>query len=183
MLEIVAAIFSLASVLLTRQKNWSCWPMGILGILVYAIVFYSSGLIWQCGLQMVFLVQSVIGWKNWKKYNNNFYTYPIEPLHVLYLISISTVSIFIAYHLSQIFAFSKLDIITSLLSLYANYLLIKKETLAWLVWIIVDILMIWMLCLAYMWSSVVLYVLFLIIACVSFYEWSFNRNKRAMNPV
>lgn len=178
MLEIVAVLFSLLSVLMTKQKKWICWPIGIVGIITYGFLFFKNELFWQFALQGIFLVQSIIGWRYWKRQTQErFQTKPmtVNDWYEFIFITFSIVFLTYYYPLSTLV---RLDVITSALSLYANFLLIKKKTSAWVVWILVDAIMVYMFLGKDLFLSAALYILFLMIACLSFYDWSFKGNKR-----
>src|SRR5665647_1701525 len=70
LLEILAVIFTLASVYLTTKNKVSNWPIGIFGIIFYLVVFFQVYLYAQVILQIVFLLQSLYGWYNWAKLKN-----------------------------------------------------------------------------------------------------------------
>ncbi|MEO7684837.1 MAG: nicotinamide mononucleotide transporter family protein, partial [Gemmatimonadaceae bacterium] len=64
-LEYVAAFFGVVSVYLSvRQNVWS-WPTAIVNVGLYAIVFHSSRLYADMGLQVVYVVVSFYGWYQW----------------------------------------------------------------------------------------------------------------------
>ncbi|HEX2717879.1 MAG TPA: nicotinamide riboside transporter PnuC, partial [Gemmatimonadaceae bacterium] len=47
-----------------RQNIWS-WPLAIVNVLLYAIVFYEAKLYADMGLQVVYAVISIYGWYEW----------------------------------------------------------------------------------------------------------------------
>src|SRR6056297_3344138 len=74
MIEIFAVIFTLACVWLASKRHILSWPIGIVGIIFYAIVFWDSKLYSDFGLQFIFLYQSIYGWYLWnqnKEKNSN----------------------------------------------------------------------------------------------------------------
>src|SRR5579863_4601883 len=50
--------------LLARQKIWN-WPIGIANNLAYLILFATSGLYGDAGLQVFYIVLGVYGWWLW----------------------------------------------------------------------------------------------------------------------
>jgi nicotinamide mononucleotide transporter len=52
--------------LTTRQKIW-CWPIGIVSVLLYVLVFYQARLYATMGLQVVYVGLAVYGWYAWTK--------------------------------------------------------------------------------------------------------------------
>ena len=66
-LEIVGAATGVVAVwLTTRQKIW-CWPVGIVSVLLYVMVFYQARLYATMGLQVVYVGLAVYGWYAWAK--------------------------------------------------------------------------------------------------------------------
>src|SRR5262245_30699066 len=63
--ELVAMAFGLASVILTVRESVWCWPVGIVMVALYIVIFWRQGGYAQCGLQVVFLVVQVYGWYEW----------------------------------------------------------------------------------------------------------------------
>jgi nicotinamide mononucleotide transporter len=50
--------------LTTRQKIW-CWPIGMLSVLAYVVVFFRAKLYAAMGLQMVYVGLAAYGWYAW----------------------------------------------------------------------------------------------------------------------
>jgi nicotinamide mononucleotide transporter len=66
-IEVLGALTGVAAVwLTTRQKIW-CWPIGIVSVLLYVLVFYQARLYATMGLQVVYAGLAVYGWYAWTK--------------------------------------------------------------------------------------------------------------------
>ena len=66
-IEIVGALTGVLAVwLTTRQKIW-CWPVGIVSVLLYVLVFYQARLYATMGLQVVYVGLALYGWYAWTK--------------------------------------------------------------------------------------------------------------------
>jgi len=66
-IEIAGALTGVVAVgLTTRQKIW-CWPVGIVSVLLYVIVFYQARLYATMGLQIVYVGLAIYGWYAWTK--------------------------------------------------------------------------------------------------------------------
>ena len=66
-LEVVGAVTGVVAVwLTTRQKIW-CWPVGIVSVLLYVLVFYEARLYATMGLQVVYAGLAIYGWYAWTK--------------------------------------------------------------------------------------------------------------------
>ena len=64
-LEIIAVLFTLGCVALTARQNIWCWPVGIVGVIAFFLVFLEQKLYAETTLQVIFLLQSLYGWYNW----------------------------------------------------------------------------------------------------------------------
>ena len=66
-IEIVGALTGVLAVwLTTRQKIW-CWPVGIVSVLLYVLVFYQARLYATMGLQVVYVGLALYGWYAWTR--------------------------------------------------------------------------------------------------------------------
>jgi nicotinamide mononucleotide transporter len=66
-IEIAGALTGVVAVgLTTRQKIW-CWPVGIVSVLLYVLVFYQARLYATMGLQVVYVGLAIYGWYAWTK--------------------------------------------------------------------------------------------------------------------
>ena len=52
--------------LTTRQVIW-CWPLGIVSVILYAVVFYETKLYADMGLQVLYFVLAAYGWWAWRR--------------------------------------------------------------------------------------------------------------------
>ena len=58
-------VFGILGVLLTVRQNVWCWPAGIVNVLLFTLVFFHARLYGSSALQVVYLVLSVYGWRQW----------------------------------------------------------------------------------------------------------------------
>lgn len=66
-LEILAATFGLANiVLLVRRSIWN-FPFGIAMVSLYAVIFYQARLYGEAGLQIFFAAVQLYGWILWSR--------------------------------------------------------------------------------------------------------------------
>lgn len=174
-MEITAVLFSLLSVWLTARKNIWSWPVGVIGILAYAFIFFDKCDWGNFGLQFIFLIQSVCGWIYWKRglfdksTNINIKRFPL-------LISGNLLLFLLIYSLSYIFNGNLLllDSVTATLSVTATILLVLKKIESWIFWIIADILYVIFFILNGLYLSSFLYFIFLILAIYGFLNWKNN---------
>ena len=177
--EIIAVIFSLACVILTIRRNVWCWPVGIVGTIAYLYLFLMHQLNADCFLQIVFVMQGIIGWVNWTdgKKNNNLPVTRVNPHAGVRLLSTCLVAYVVLVILLQRYTNSSaifVDSFVSIASVAANWLLVRKKLESWLLWIVVDIVYIGLFAYKGLYMSSGLYLIFLLLAIQGFYTW--NRN-------
>lgn len=168
MIELIAVIFSLISVMLTIKVSKYCWYFGIIGVIFYMIVFYQSKLWGNFGLQFIFLLQNIIGIINWSindikkvSYVNNRWKLIFPPIFLYPIFFI----------ISKNSSMPICDSIITLFSIIATYLLIYKKIESWIYWLIVDIISVYMFYKSELYLSTALYFIFMITATIGLINW------------
>ncbi|MDQ6873277.1 MAG: nicotinamide mononucleotide transporter family protein, partial [Gemmatimonadota bacterium] len=64
-IESVAVVMTLVGIVLTIKEKISCWPVAIVGILAYLVVFIRARLYADSALQPIYVVQNIYGWWYW----------------------------------------------------------------------------------------------------------------------
>lgn len=184
-----AAYFS--SVVLIARKNMLTWPLGILSVILFMLLFYQFQLYSDTLEQIYYLVVSVIGWVLWrgradqgKKVPSGFSEWPV-------VIGVATATIVAGLALgalmSQIHlllpalfplpaASPFLDALTTVMSFVAMWLLVLRRAESWVYWILVDIAAIYL----YLSKGLVFlglqYVALLAIASYGLFVWARARS-------
>jgi nicotinamide mononucleotide transporter len=179
LVEIVAAIFSLLSVVFAVKNNILTWPTALIGVTFYSIFFYQNHIWGNMFLQILFFIQSIYGWSKWDMIDNT----KVEWLekHDKNIIALSSflLTIFITFILLMTGDKSPyFDGITTSLSLIAVTLLAKKKIDTWFYWIIVDVLFVAFFLIEGNYLSSVTYFVFLILAITGLKKWK----KLQINP-
>lgn len=177
-IEIVANLFCLICVALTVKKNIWCWPMGIIGVSAYFVLFYQNKLYGDMGLQVVFLVQSIYGWWYWlygKKEQEELV--PIRTLTTKergFLLGAILLIWGTLYWLLNTYTdadVAHVDSFVTTLSLIANMLLARKVLENWILWIIADVIFVGLFFYKGLYLSAATYFIFLILASRGWIEW------------
>lgn len=175
-LEWSGVLFSILCVVYTIRKNVICWPLGIVGVSCFAILFFNVKLYADFGLQLIFLIQSVYGWYYW--INPKEKTEPpivrlnlIQKLVTLLVIIFGSLGLGSFLHVYTDASIPFVDAITSVLSIVANWFLAKKIFDSWMLWIAADILYIGMFAYKELFVVSCLYVLFLGLAISGYINW------------
>lgn len=171
-IEIIAVLFSLASVILTVKNNIWCWPIGIIGIIFYMILFGENQIWGNMYLQAIFICQSILGWYNWKKPSK----YPIKYVALHDRLSIFGLTVILTMIISLIMMkiggrMPYFDGLTTSLSIMAMILLAYRKIENWIYWIIADVIFIWFFYVNELYLSSGIYSIFLLLSISGLLKW------------
>lgn len=174
-MELLAVISTVICVWLAIKQNILSWPIGIFGSLAYMIIFFNSKMYVQCLLQIVFIIQSIYGWVNWKKMKSDNPTH-VSPealmIHILILFSIvGILPDVLDYNTKELVRF---DVGTTGLALIATWYLAKKYIETWLWWMICNFVMMGMFLRMDMYWSMILYAFLFGLNFKGLIEWRKN---------
>jgi len=181
-MEIFAAISTLVCVFLLNKQNILGWPIGIIAATLYIFVFWKNELIFQSSLQIIYILQSMYGWLYWKlKIQDNI----VVKWKNADILAYTLLVIGVALSLTQYIRFlgievSMLDVITTLLALFANYLLSEKVLQSWYIWILVNILLIPLMISQELWWTVGLYSILLLNSIHASITWNKNYDTQRL---
>lgn len=153
-IELVGTILYLWSVWLIAQKRMLTWPIGILSVLLYMLLFYQIQLYSDALEQVYYLAASVYGWWWWsqkgpaQEVTAGFY-YSSQQVWLLTLGLTLGIGWALGGAMSQVHlwwpglfpeaaAFPFLDAITTVMSFTAIALMAQKRIESWWYWIVVD---------------------------------------------
>ncbi|HQW22350.1 MAG TPA: nicotinamide riboside transporter PnuC [Bacteroidia bacterium] len=186
-IEILGIITGLLGVWLTIRKNIWCFPVGIVNVTTYALMFSSEGirLYADAILQCIYLLLLIYGWIQWKKNRKTFdtFNYPAQ-LFTTKLIYIS----FLAYFLLSLFlqeftnaSLPWLDSALTILSLVAQWMIARKLIANWIIWIIVDAVYVPLYFYKGLPLTSILYFIFLLLAVKGYMDWRKNPETYVRN--
>lgn len=149
--ELIGTFFGFLSVYLASRANIFTWATGIINEIFLFVLFFQVQLYADMFLQLYFFVITMYGWYNWKqnpKQNNITQTEPKTRIWLaIIIISGSIIAGFlftnIHLYLPKYFkteaAFPFADSFVMVLSIVASVLLAQKKIETWYLWIVVDI--------------------------------------------
>ncbi len=189
-IELIAVVMTLVGIVLTIKERISCWPVAIVGILAYLVVFIRARLYADSALQPIYVVQNIYGWWYWARGGERGQGQaPIVVLDLTdrlrWLAGTVAVSLLVGAALARWTnaAVPYADAPLSTTSLVANWLLAKKVLENWWLWIAVNagyVILFWRKQLT---LSAGLYAVLLALAVAGLIEWRRSRAKAVMNPV
>ena len=144
-LEILANVVNLISVILAARNNIHTWWTGILGCVLYFVMFFQVNLYADVTLQVFFIVTCLYGWYNWKLGKNKD-ELPITHTGFknISLTILSAILLTIGYGYI-LFKFTNaacpfVDSLILFLSIIGQIMLMNRKLESWYFWIVVDLI-------------------------------------------
>ena len=179
-MELLAFIFTLLCVWFTTKRHILSWPIGIVGIVLYAFVFWEAKLYSDFGLQFVFAWQSIVGWMVWNKHLEDKEHTKVEFLSPRDRISWILIGLSSWILLGSVMneytnaSAPWVDSFVAIFSLIANWLLAKRKIENWWIWIGVDIIYIFLFAYKSLYLSSLLYLILLFLAYQGLKNWNIS---------
>ena len=176
-LEIAAVAFTLVNVWLAVKENIWCWPFGIVGVVLYAVVNYQAKFYANAGLQIVYLVLSIHGWYEWLHGGVNRTELRMSAATARQwracMISgvAGTAALILLLRWTTDAVFPFWDALTTAFSLVAQWMMNKKLVENWILWIAVDIIYVPLYFYRSLPLTAGLYALFCFMAWRGLVEW------------
>lgn len=176
MLELIASAVTLLCVYLATKNNIWSWPVGIVGVILFVILFYQAALFAEVILQTIYIIQGFYGWYYWSKLKDK----PPAPITTMTfnekLGSVGVIVLLTQIMYGALILFTNasipfLDSFTSATSLVANWWLAKRKLENWHLWIFIDIFYIGMFLYKGLLIVSGLYFIFFILAMYGLYNW------------
>lgn len=190
-LEFSGTVLNILCVWLIAKKNILTWPIGILAVVLFAVLFYQIQLYSDFVEQIYFFITGIYGWWLWDRMRKRgdandedglrpLVLTPRGRLWTVLIVGVGTLAmglfvgnihtIFpVLFPLAAVFPF--LDAFTTVMSFTAQLLMAHKRIESWVLWIVVDIIGIGL----YFARGVVfvsgLYGVFLVLASKGLYDW------------
>ncbi|WP_375238773.1 nicotinamide riboside transporter PnuC [Aurantibacter sp.] len=176
-LEIIAVVFGLTYLILLIKEQKICWYFGIAGSLLSIFLFYKIKLYSEAILYIYYVVIGVYGLWLWTKNESNSSKMKVTNNSITQNIVLIVIGIGLAFGLGYVFKTYTdaespyLDAFTSIFSFIASYLEAKKVLSAWLFWIVINGLTLFLYFnkdLNYYFALTVIYTIF---SFVGFVKW------------
>ncbi len=188
-LEWLANAFYLVSVVLAAKNNINTWWTGIVGTLLFAILFFKVQLYADVTLMLFYLGTSVYGWSYWRK---GTVLAPISQTrsNILALFTFGAVLTTLLYGvLLHIWTDAYAPFIDSailMFSVLAQLLLMRRRIETWVFWLLVDTIAVPLYFSRGLELTAILYVGFWLNAVYGYWSWRrelLNQQKEIPTPV
>lgn len=186
-LEIIAVIVNVIGVWLTVRRNYWCWPVGIIGVLLYAKIFFDYKLYGDMLLQTFFFFTQLYGWFQWRHgLSESEQTVTIVGLArrqgVLHVLVGAVGGLLLGLTMAHFTDASVpwLDAQLTAFSLVASLWAARKHVANWILWIVLDAIYVGMYIYKDLTLTAWLYAGFVGLAVYGWYQWT--KARQAIVP-
>jgi nicotinamide mononucleotide transporter len=175
--EIVGVVTGVLGVwLTTRQKIW-CWPVGIVSVTSFIVVFFRAKLYAAMGLQAVYVGLAAYGWYAWLRGGEGHSALRVSRLPrrmAIGLFALGAAATAVASYSLRTRtdeAMPWLDGFTTSFSLVAQWMQARKFLENWTVWVVVDVAYVGMSLSQGLTLTAGLYAVYVGLALLGFRDW------------
>lgn len=186
-LEFLAFIFGIISVIYAKRENILVYPTGIICTVITIYLLYRAQYFGDMMMNVYYSVMSIYGWWNWSRVKDNHHIVLIsrtnkkEYLTASFFFLLTIGITFSVYKMNLDFLEipNYIDIFTSGVFFTAMWLMANKKIESWIFWIVGDIITIPLYSYRGLGILSLQYLIFLILAIQGYYEWKKTLNKQS----
>ena len=178
-LELIAVVFGIISVLFARKNNILVYPTGLVSTILYVYILFEFQLYGDLIINFYYTIMSFLGWYLWSKTKNGEDEFPISTINrkeciisaLIFIITLTFVAF--VYHFFDKFTHwtAYVDAFTTGLFFVGMWLMAKRKIENWILWIIADAISIPLYFYKGLTFSSFQFILFTIIAILGYKEW------------
>jgi nicotinamide mononucleotide transporter len=172
-IESIAVFFSILYVLLAAKESIWCWAAAAISVVLYIYICYNAQLYPETGLQIFYFIMAIIGHYMWNKQGKERIKQWSEIKHLLIILSGAILTFFMGFYFST-YTNSQLPIIdsfTTVFSIIATYMVIKKVVGNWLYWIVIDAVSVYLYFSRDLHLTSLLFIAYTFIAVFGYFAW------------
>ena len=182
--EVVGFVTGAACVLLAAQRSIWNFPVGILNTLTFLVLFASSALYADAGLQLVYLALAAHGWVAWARGGGDAAAggfalrtprAAVLPLVVAAIAGTALLTVVLTAFTDS--STQLADAATTAVSLVAQFILNRRWLENWFVWIAVDVAYVGLYAVKGLWITAALYLVFIGLCVDGLRSWRADRRR------
>ena len=176
-IEALAVLFGLLCVWFCIRQNIWCWPTGLIQVTLYIFIFYDVKLYSDQILQVIYVGLQLYGWHHWLhggKNRDELLLSRLESRHLALWVAAAFAGTGVWGWVMATYTDASVpywDAFTTVASLIAQWLMIKKKVESWYFWIVVDIVAIGVYAYKSLLLTSGLYLVFLMMATAGLVAW------------
>mgnify|MGYP003376985004 CR=1 FL=1 len=175
-LEAASFVTGALCVWLTVRENVWNFPIGLVNVTTFCVVFADTRLYADAGLQVVYFVLGVVGWRMWLRGGVRHTALHISRssrLELLLSVGAAAIGTLVLWRTLRLVGGSEsfLDALTTSISLASQWLLNRKRLESWLGWIAADLIYVPLYLSRGLTLTAILYAVFLGMAILGYRRW------------
>ena len=184
-LELLAAVFTIASVIYSKKNNVLVFPTGMICTAIFAYLLLKWGLLGDTMINVYYFIMSIYGWYIWTRKVDSTHVTPISRTNTKE--KVTSVIIFLAtfaFVWGVYNAFDKfnhwtsyVDTLTTAIFFVGMWLMAKRKIENWIYWIVGDIITVPLYFYKGLTFSSILYFVLTIIAIYGYFSWKKHLNN------
>lgn len=173
-LEGIAVVTALIYVVLAAKTKRSCFIFGFVSSAIYIYICLKFNLYFDTLINLFYVIVSIIGWFNWNSSTSEDFVLSLDHKKTIYIIlgglTLTAGLAVFAERFSNA-SLPYLDAFTTVFSLIASYLLLKRYKINWLFWIIIDLVAAYMYYIKELELTSALFLFYTLLAAYGYYNW------------
>lgn len=185
-IEVPAVLAAFLNIYLAARASMWNWLFGIFAVILYGFIFYQTRLYGDMTLQAVYLFFQFYGWYEWKRGGPHATLLSITrmPKKQYYILTPILCILYIAFYfiLSHYTNSTTpyVDAFTTALALIAQWMMCKKWLENWILWIVMDVISLYMYTYKHLYLTTALYAIFIVLCVMGYREWKKSLEVVAM---
>jgi nicotinamide mononucleotide transporter len=179
LLELIAFVFGIVSVIYAKKENILVYPTGIICTVITMYILLEAEYFGDMMMNLYYSSMSVYGWWNWSRIKNDSskieitYTNYRERVTAIILFFVTMIITYIVYlvNISTIEWVNYIDILTSGIFFVAMWFMANKKIESWIFWIIGDVITIPLYSYRGLGLLSMQYLIFTILAIQGYNQW------------
>lgn len=174
-LETLAVIFSVIYVILATKENIWCWAAALISVGLYMYICYQAKLYAETGLQVFYFIMAIYGYFSWSKNDGALMISEWSTNKHFIIILSATLITFLLGFIFSIYTDAKMPIVdsfTTVFSVFATFMVVKKILSNWLYFIVIDVISIHLYYSRDLHLTSFLFLIYTLIAVFGFLKWN-----------
>jgi nicotinamide mononucleotide transporter len=179
-IELTGFLFGVIYVILVIREHYLCWVAGSINVVIYIVVFFHNNLYGMSLLQVFYLIMSVYGFLLWrgvletKGKRNSGQVISNMPwktwlfIMILLMLTVLLTGYLLSFTDSEI---PWLDSLITMMGLAATWMTARKYIESWWVWIVNDLICVFVYLYLELYLTAALYAVFFVMAIVGYFAW------------
>lgn len=185
--EIIGAVAGFIYVILEIRQKRAMWIVGGISALFYIALFFNTSLYAAAALQLYYLWASFYGWFLWRRQSKGSadedpVIIKLNPSKIIISLMAAFAGFFVVWFILAKFSSDPMpvsDAAIAAMSMLATYWVANRFLYHWIVWIVADIIAVYMYSSQELYATTALYLIYTVAAVAGFIHW--RKFKRVLN--